>query len=120
MEQVADALVRTLVEYPRYLDELAVEKNWLTVSLDLIIDDSLRPRLSELHAGCHALHSEAPQFQSRLLSGKWGYTPHEVKGWFQAPLRVALTDHLQRAGREGLDVAACDAAVGSRAIKLSS
>ena len=28
-------------------------QNWLTISLDLIVDAELKPRLSELHVGCH-------------------------------------------------------------------
>ena len=108
VDEAAAALVQTLRAYPRYLDELAVEKNWLSISLDLIIEEGgrrvchgalcmsqgtrdtqkgcllcasplslpclvCRPRLSELHSGCHGLvgFMEAPSPAAKRLSEEY-------------------------------------------------
>ena len=107
-----------------------VEQNWLTISLDLIIDGGLRPRLSELHPGCHSVIGFRDELVGRAdashaltnhrLTTKWGYTPGEVDGLLRAPLLLPLTDHLRRSGVDGLDVATCAKAAGARPIRMRS
>ena len=70
-------------------------------------------------------YTDAPPLRSGEATAlaaarRYGYTPAEVEGYLQGPLRVALTDHLARGRGEGrgLDVAACEAAVGARALNL--
>ena len=112
--EVAAALVATLREHPGYLAELAVEKNWVAVSMDLIIDeDDFKPRLAELHFGCHP-----------LVGKDFLVAPREVAAYTQGPLLVPLSDHLDqiREGGElhrhgaGPRAAACAEAIGARAI----